>query len=641
MTTFPLSSSRMEEIEARADASATSQARAIALRSHGMHVERLLAQAGRADGDLIDVLLDLCAVARIPLAPDHPDLVHCVHKIRYGTAANLVLRPAPAGGTYVISVAALLRDLSQRGERLPSDARLVGDPADALLEKLTAQEPSSTQRGVPSSKGRLLFGPTPFAVLSTAGEPVSVAAALSSHLSGWQDYGYRDVRLLVADDASGPRADRLAEVLASLSQRFPETHMTRYAEESVSGEPGSKAAVRAEVRRQVPDELAEDVDRVFAANAPGSANAVFALLAGEPLLWLEQDSTPQVLHARPGRIRARPSCVRLEDVVDFTGDRDEVNGICSTPVDVRHVMDRLLYGPSEYPLFDRAEHTYEDSGMERVGRFLGWGGRAVACHFHITGHPDFRARLSHNALTMSVVAPEGASRLLEGVLDRTRLLVMPPEPAVVESATTTFGTAVGFSNALPLPAPCMAATKVRLFDFSVAALLAAAGTYHVAWAATALTHERSLHTTSGRGSLAPYVKNEDLLWPLFHAIVSLLSKAPRRLGEDASAWLERIGRFIEHEAAVWNPSARESRRTWLEGRADALASGLPDSVERYIRELCSDETDWLLVHRQMRDRVRLELRRYGRQLRIWSVVVDPRVTRRLREKVPAVLERLQ
>lgn len=523
--------------------------------------------AGRLDDDVLAALLGLRASA--------PDIGAdaAVEAIRYGTGGG----PHRTGGRLVNPTA-------------------VEAPVPPDLLALAAGAPAGP---------RTRLGPRPVAVFSTAGDPAQVATALDRYLDAFRAAGH-DLDVLVVDDAPPQHTAALDTVLAAAGERtgYP---ITRLAEQD------TKARLRADLVAKVAQRHgdAAAAEAVLAPGAPGSANVAFLATAGRPVLWLEQDASPRVPTGAPG-----------------PGDWSETTAPDRfVPVDVPHVVDRLLYGEPEGATASGLHADWEDTGrIPAPGPVV--PGQPRLCHFHTAGHADYRARFGHNVATLAPVGVDVATALLSGDLDRWRGYHRPPDPAVVHDALSAFSTVVGLRHDLPLPAPMMAVTTVRIFDFSVGTLLRAAGDCPAAIAGTALTHERVPTTTSGRGRLAPFLAVEELLWPMQHAMTDLLAEVGPAAGGDPVDWLDRAGRHLVARAQTWRPPVVSAARAVADGLADqAVAAGRhTPPVAAHLRAVLADPHEsWLDAWHHRTHRLRQELTAYGRQLRAWSALTEPDV----------------
>lgn len=596
--------------------SALADARAAQLAGHRDAVRELLAAAGDAREQVAAVLLGRQDRVELPLATDHPALRTVVSTLRYSGGASIIATPAGPASTKLVSA------------DLIADVRSGGSVA-ALLD--------------PAGRRRL-FGPAPVLVLSTAGDPELVRETLRVHLAAAERFGHTDLRLLVVDDAHPDRSAELAEVIsqARAGTRVP---LIRFAEHSPDGAPGPKARFRDALRAAVGDEptLETVADRVLSSSAAGSANAAFLLLGGRPLLWLEQDATPEVWH-RDGPAGSEVRASTTVPIEWSAESPDPPSGAERTDVDVVGVVDRALYGPPAAPTYQELAATWEHTGFHAVSGPPEDPLQPRLCYFHLCGHTDYRARFSHHVVVRGRADDDIRRQLLGGGLDRFAVLTRPPDPVVVRQGAMTFGTAVGFHHDLPLPAPMMMVSRQRLFDFSVAAILRSAGECPAAIAGTGLTHRRAEATTSGRGWLPTYLASEELLWPTYHALVDALASVPPRGALPAERWLGLLSAAVRDFAHRYRIPAAATRRSWLSRLDDQLLaeeSDLPPEVREYLRLLPGhDPDDWLGMHRRLSAELRTDLLAFADQLNLYAAF-GPEVLRRARAAVPAVTEALE
>lgn len=595
--------------------SALADARAVQLAGHHDQVRELLAAAGDAREQVAAVLLGRQGSVELPLAAGHPALRTVVSTLRYSGGASITATPTGPATTKLASA------------DLVADARS-GESVAALLD--------------PPARRRL-FGPAPVLVLSTAGDPELVRETLHGHLAAAERFGHADLRLLVVDDARPDRSTELAEVI-SRARADTRVRLIRFAEHSPDGAPGPKARFRDALRAAVEGEptLQTVTDRVLSNTAAGSANAAFLLLAARPLLWLEQDATPEVWHRDGPAVSARRAGTTVP--IEWSAESpDPPSGAERTDVDVVGVVDRTLYGPPAAPAYQELAATWEHTGFHAVSGPPEDLLQPRLCYFHLCGHTDYRARFSHHVVVRGGADDDVRRRLLGGGLDRFAVLTRPPDPVVVRQGAMTFGTAVGFHHDLPLPTPMMMVSRQRLFDFSVAAILRSAGECPAAVAGTGLTHRRADATTSGRGWLPRYLASEELLWPMYHALVDALASVPPRGALPAERWLSLLSAVVRDFADDYRLPAAATRRTWLSRLDDQLLAGepeLPLDVREYLQALPGhDPDDWLGLHRRLSAELRTDLLAFADQLRLYAAF-GPEVLRRARAAVPAVTEAL-
>jgi hypothetical protein len=357
--------------------------------------------------------------------------------------------------------------------------------------------------------------------------------------------------------------------------------------------------------------------RIFAPGLAGTANAIFTRFVGHDIVWLEQDSVP---YAVVTRTRTNDS-----GFADLMGDSEPDTE--HYPVDVLHVVDRLMHAPEfEVSAYEDQRATYEDAGFEQLGPPAPHPHRPPGLvHFHTCGHPDFRARLGHQFVLDQGTPAAARTTFLSGGLPIMRAFTDAPRSVSLRRWSSAFGTVAGFSaSALPGP-PTMWATPVRLVDFAVGDLVQVFGVPGCV-AGTALRHTRGAATDSGRAELASYVFREELLWPLLRVSRSVFAEvAPT----DYPVWLREAGNALDRQAQC-SPviPATLAKALWAEWRADirrAQRSRHAD-VREYGEALSAQagpalRGPWTGYHRELEAAAVAELRRYAEQLRCWSAVV--------------------
>jgi hypothetical protein len=469
---------------------------------------------------------------------------------------------------------------------------------------------------------RKQLGPSPLLlVLPTVGRPDDVRDAVSAHLDAIRHYGHRDVALIIADDAADAATAAELDTICAAARGTYGFKVARFSEWNADGTAGEKQRFRDQiVARMAPAGEQRTARRIFAPGLAGTANAIFARFAGHDLIWLEQDAVPYAIATT--RANADDSCF-----VDLMGDA--LPGTRHYPVDILHVVDRLLHG-AEFEVSAHENHrvTYEDTGFEQLGPPSPQPhGPPGMVHFHTCGHPDFRARLSHQFVLDQSTPAAARMAFLSGGLPITRAFTQAPYSVSLRRWSSAFGTAVAFSaDGLPGP-PTMWATPVRLVDLAVGDLFQAFGVPGCV-AGTALRHKRGQATGSGRGELAAYVLREELLWPLLYASRSVLDEvAPTRY----PAWLRAAGDALDRLAerrcvvpatfanALWAEWRADIRRARQSPHADVRAYG--ETLSAVHGAVLSDP--WDDYHRELEAMAAAELRHYAAQLRCWSMVVAP------------------
>ncbi len=629
-----------------------------------------VSNAGEPESDVAELHMLAVALGLAPVAHmrarvgNEVDLLTAVADIiRYRSAADL--RVSSTDGDCWLVDEGLLR-ASGVGWFGNPDMPLLPVARDGLLRQnlrppvpeLWAELLAIIETGQMPVRGRI--GPQPVFVLSTAGNLSSMRAGLRRYMENFVTSGHSNIRLLVVDDAPSCDSEAVAELIAQLRTEFG-ADIQRFGEWDGNGLPGAKARWRNAIASRLPD-MRDTVERTFSPGAPGSANAAFALLAGLPIVWLEQDSYPVVLTAGRdtdiGATRQYPaSTVQREHTADLPGRFDQLEvaqslGLRVLPVDVVHIVDRILYGALDAPIFERDEYTWEDAGFELVARvddglMPDQTTQVMSCHFHLSGHGDYRARFSHLLLLANPAGRDNddpqynddpecdasaadlwRTTILEsGGLDRVQFAVTPPESATVRAAKCGFGTVVGLRHDLPLVPIMMPTTSIRCFDFALGLLLRAAGSAPAGWAATALTHIRESTTTSGRGELDAYQASEILLWPFLHTVQSILEANSRHDGEPQAHWLARTGAALCAAANQLRLAETVSRRLWALAAADAtVAQALARAAVAAGRSAApyqervgdAPHRPWLTVHRELEEMLAAEVARYGNQLLLWS-----------------------
>lgn len=486
----------------------------------------------------------------------------------------------------------------------------------------------------------------PAVVFSTAGVPDLTERTLGAYLDSFRRYEHQDVTVYLFDDARefAPAMDKVVQRLRAI-YGIDICHMREW---EPCGAPGPKQRLRhkfmAALKKQYGPVVGPWVDRVFGPGLAGSANSAFWYLRGRTLVSIDQDSLPVSVGLREfntgphrhtegfsSRVELMETIYTWEDLAETGHPR------CRTDlVDVLYLTDWLLDAePGEVTLQVAGQElpTREDPSYERVHlKATGPMAPVRICTFHICGQADYRGRLLHYHLLSRPENEEVAQRLLRGGMPYYRVFQAPPPTVVVGRSKTAYGTAIAFSAHQPVQPIPMLATQVRLVDFSVGELLQGSGPLSVAWAPAGLAHFRGTITNSGRGKLAPYVWNEDLLWPLLWEVRhALQGEAWRPPGLDR---LQAAGRRLRTAAASYrgHPSLTAryfygalSSRTWLAGMVqEPWLSAYGEELARMYKlpQTPNDDRDvgWWRFHVAYEQTIRQELIRYAEQLELWSIV---------------------
>ncbi len=545
---------------------------------------------------------------------------------RLAHASTSVLRQA------FYSHDAAIREILQRPlETLRAETRRL------LFRALETQEPLRVR----------IHAAPPIVVFSTVGMPDLLETTLTAYLTSFEIYEQMDIPICIVDDAK-QQAPLMEAAIERLRKRFknPLIHLNEWQSD---GQPGEKARLRqylaAELRDLSQDNLDEVVEHLFGPGLAGSANFAFWYLRDHAIVWLDQDSSPLTVRTKQTRERpdaateGYPNLTEQTEIIQTWDDLSQNTppDICVEPVDVLFLTDWFLDGQPEEVSIRLAEEdwpTREDPGYERVRGMVTESLPPIKiCTFHICGHGDYRGRLLHYQLLSQITAPEEAKKILRGNLSFYRVLTAPPASQVVGRSKTAFGTVISFSEQQPiLPIP-MLATKIRLVDFSVGVLLQGCGPLSVAWAPVGLNHFRAPVTNSGRGSLAPYIWNEDLLWPLLNEVQMTLDDQANQppgldrlqaAGKDLSE-KGRTYRFPESLSARFFYSALQSR-DWLQviAQTEPWLMEYVEDLERiyYLPSQGSDSVEhaWKVFHYSLERTCQRELQRFGEQLQLWPLI---------------------
>jgi hypothetical protein len=588
---------------------ARAEGRAIALNRMGLHPHDPLAAAfGSRATELFEFLLGLRDVLAVP-EPCAARLRQVIRSLGFQLAAQMGIVRGAEG---IASV------------NFPLRAGTPGPPT-APRRRVTSAE-FALLAGQAPGRRRRLGTRAPVLVLSTAGRPGDVQAALSRHLDVLGRYGHSEFSVVVADDAPDPTTAGRVESICADVQRTYGVEVSRFSEWTGQGKPGAKRRFRRNlVARMSSPEDQRTIRRILAPGLAGTANCVFARFATSDIIWLEQDAAPYALASAAtgpsGRVRPHPDV--FEDVVSPGPSHAE-----RYPVDVLHVADRLLHASAlEAEAVGGQRITYEDAGFESLGgRCPDPPGQAGIVHFHTCGHADFRARLGHHFVLDDHTPAARRSAFLAGGLPFERRFRGPPATVSLRRWTSAFGTVVGLrGDRLPGP-PTMWATRQRLGDISVGELLQAAGVPGCI-AGTALEHRREGLTDSGRGALAAYLFTEELLWPLIHAAreafgaVGPASGYAAWLAAAASAMRQRCERSpvmpVGLACALWSELHDDVRRAERSAHAQTRAYG------RALRAQAGPAwaRSWTEYHRHLDGIATAELRRYAAQLHAWAQVI--------------------
>ena len=569
------------------------EGRAVALSLEGIRPRGGLAEVlGGSARPVFDFLLGLRSTAEVPEQCVEP-LADVVRSLNFRMAAGIKLVRRASGV------------IAQNPDAEPV-GRGISQHEYALLD---GAQPVCRQK---LGRARLLL------VLSTAGRPKDVRNAVVAHFDVIRDYGHRDVALVIADDAADAASTAELDIICADARRTYGFEVARFSEWNADGTAGEKQRFRAQIAAKMATAREQrTVWRIFAPGLAGTANAIFARFVGHDIVWLEQDAIPYA--------------IATSDHISDSGFVDLMGGaLLDTehyPVDVLHVVDRLLHAAEfEVSVYEDHRATYEDTGFEEFGPPSPHAhGSPGMVHFHTCGHPDFRARFSHQFVLDQGTPVAERMTFLAGGLPIMRAFTEAPQSVSLRRWSSAFGTVVGFSaSGLPGP-PTMWATPVRLVDLAVGDLVQAFGVPGCI-AGTALRHTRGEVTGSGRGELAPYVFREELLWPLLHVSRSVLAEVELT---DYPAWLREVGNALDCRAQRFPVvPVTLAHALWAEWRADIRrAKRSPHADVREYGEALSTlagpalHGPWNGYHRELEAAAVAELRRYAAQLRCWSTVV--------------------
>lgn len=483
----------------------------------------------------------------------------------------------------------------------------------------------------------------PAIILSTPGSSALVESTLCAYLSTFKELEHSDAPIFVFDDSRNS-ALQMARVIARLKERFvnPIYHI---AEQEHDGSPGRKARLRnyleTELSQKAKMDLTDWVREQFKPGLAGTANVAFWYLRGRNIVWLDQDSLPYVVRkvASDFHYETGEGFGPIVENADVFKGAEYIEA-AMPPGSIRETVDLLFL--ADWFLDSRPEESCirlsesempsrEDPSFERIN------GRAPlpmtpvrVCMFHICGHQDYRARVLHYLLLSQRFDTKTTEALLAGNLPFYAVLRCPPPSAIVRSGKTAFGTAIAFSaiqSVQPIP---MLSTTIRLVDFSVGLLLQSCGPTSLCWAPSGLLHSRAPETGSGRGALAAYMRNEDLLFPLLDEV-----RDACRGSQGRESSLRRVSKILATRsqsyhfsrtiAALLYCDAEEgSFRFRKEGeRVPALAQYSLDLRRLYGVRSSSER---LYAIENLRERLeqicRLELKRYSWQLRFWDLLED-------------------
>ncbi|MEV7711687.1 hypothetical protein [Streptomyces sp. NPDC088270] len=626
---------------------AVAQGRALALNALGVHPNEPWVAAGdHAPGDLFEFLLGLRPTLRMHDGVRARRLKRVTRALNFRLAAQITwvdtpTAPIAVNTSLARAAVAALHPAADRAAALTEIIRTSVARADThYISLLTSRyRPMRSEEWAALDGARLprvrLAPQRPVLVLSSAGRPADVRKALLAYLPVIRDYGHQDLTLVLADDAASLASAVQLEALAAEATDRHGIEVVRFSEWRGDGCRGVKHQFRDRLlqrldRLDLPRHDVEAAGRTLAPGLPGTANAVFARFAGRDLLWLEEDAIPFAVDSGSSDSRdmvtnTEGERVLAEHMVDLIGDSGASR---RHPVDFPHIVDRCLHATDLEALpFAEQTPTYEDAGFERVsGAEPEPHGAAGMVHFHTCGEVDYRARLSHRFVMNEAITPEDRAIFLKGGMPLQKGFTEAPPTVSLRQWTSAFGTVVGFSGQALLRPLTMWASKVRLGDFAVGQLARFRGLTGCV-AGTALEHHRGDVTDSGRGELASYLVNEELLWPLLRRTGTKMAALPQI--RDYPQWLLAVGEslrapqpdFIVPPAlahslhAELNEDLRQAERSTVPALRD-YAMTLRACLGAFV------ENPWIDYHAMLERQATAEVVAYAAQLRVWSRIVS-------------------